>query len=387
MGKWLIMEKNVLAIVEFLGVVSYEIFVAYVMKAFCPMQQKRKAIYLFWALFPLALMTMLHGENIGNDTHAYTELFDAVRSMTLAQALSNGRFEKGYMLFTYILTRICSTRQSVLIAEGMIVYLSFARWLSKWSKAPGMVVCLIVEMLVIDEWMSVLRQALAMAILFFAFDALVEKKLLRFYILVVLAAQFHAISYVFLLTYPMLWWFREYKLGQARQLKKNWDYEKLMIVCAIEITLLLQPMLKLLLRLFPKYQYYVSGAYMDGQARIAIVVKIIIYGMMLIVPLWIRRIWNKGREGTRDVALYRMSIANIVLLVAANQATILTRISDVFLIYAIMYSSEHVSRLQYGKNRKLLTAAILILFALYGVIATIYRTPSWQTTYPFEWWT
>lgn len=384
MGKWLIMEKNVLAIVEFLGLVGYEVLVAYAMKAFCSMQQKRKVIYLFWALFPLALMTMFHGESIGNDTRTYTDLFDLVRNMTLAQVLSDRGFEKGYMLFTYILTRISSTRQSVLIAEGMIVYLSFARWLSKWSKAPGMVVCLIVEMLVIDGWMNVLRQALAMAVLFLAFDALVEKRLLRFCILVVLAAQFHAVSYVFLFAYPMLWWIKEPREGQ---LKKNWIYEKIMVAGAIGIALLLQPVLKLLLELFPKYQYYISGVYMDGQARVAIILKIIILGLMLIVPLWVSGIGNRSNQNTCDLALYRMSIANIVLLVAANQATILTRISDVFLIYAIMYSSEHVSRLQYGKNRKLLTAAILILFALYGVIATIYRTPSWQTTYPFEWWT
>lgn len=42
MGKWLIMEKNVLAIVEFLGLVGYEVLVAYAMKAFCSMQQKKK---------------------------------------------------------------------------------------------------------------------------------------------------------------------------------------------------------------------------------------------------------------------------------------------------------------------------------------------------------
>ena len=384
MGKWLIMEKNVLAIVEFLGVVSYEIFVAYVMKAFCPMQQKRKAIYLFWALFPLALMTMLHGENIGNDTHAYTELFDAVRSMTLAQALSNGRFEKGYMLFTYILTRICSTRQSVLIAEGMIVYLSFARWLSKWSKAPGMVVCLIVEMLVIDEWMSVLRQALAMAILFFAFDALVEKKLLRFYILVVLAAQFHAVAYVFLLTWPMLWWFEEHRVNS---LKKKWKFERLMAVCAVGIVLLMWPMINFLLRIFPKYQYYVAGAYMDGQARLAIVLKIIVYALMLMVPRWIKnQKWEAG-QSVVELSLYRMALVNIVILIAANQATILTRFSGMFSIYAILGCSEQVAMLQYRKNRKLLTVAILILFALYGMIVTVYRTPAWQTTYPFEWWT
>lgn len=373
-----------LAIAEFLGLVGYEALLAYAMKAFRPMKESSKKVYLFWALLPLAAMTMFHSENIGNDTRAYTGLFEAVKEMTLKMALSNGRFEKGYMLFTYVLTRLFSSRQCVLIAEGAIVYLSLSRWLNKWCKAPGLFVCLIVEMLEIDGWMSAARQSLAVAVLLFAYDALVEKKLLRFFILVILAAQFHAVAYVFLLAWPMLWWVDEYR---RNSLEKKWQFEKLMAVCVVGIALLTWPMINLLLKIFPKYQYYMSGVYMDGQARLAIILKIIILGLMLIVPLWVSGIGNRSNQNTCDLALYRMSIANIVLLVAANQATILTRISDVFLIYAIMYSSEHVSRLQYGKNRKLLTAAILILFALYGVIATIYRTPSWQTTYPFEWWT
>ena len=199
------MEESVLATVEFLGLVGYEVLTAYAMKAFWPMNQKKKIIYLFWALLPLALMTMFHSENIGNDTRAYTDLFEAVKEMTLKMVLSNGRFEKGYMLFTYVLTRLFSSRQCVLIAEGAIVYLSLARWLNKWCKAPGLFVCLIVEMLEIDGWMSIQRQALAMAILFFAYDMLIEKRLLRFVVLVILAAQFHAVAYVFLLTWPMLW--------------------------------------------------------------------------------------------------------------------------------------------------------------------------------------
>ena len=69
-----------LATVEFLGLVGYEVLIAYAMKAFWPMNQKKKIIYLFWALLPLALMTMFHSESIGNDTQAYTELFDAVCS-------------------------------------------------------------------------------------------------------------------------------------------------------------------------------------------------------------------------------------------------------------------------------------------------------------------
>ena len=372
-----------LATVEFLGLVGYEVLTAYAMKAFWPMNQKKKIIYLFWALLPLALMTMFHSENIGNDTRAYTDLFEDVKEMTLKMALSNGRFEKGYMLFTYVLTRLFSSRQCVLIAEGAIVYLSLSRWLNKWCKAPGLFVCLIVEMLEIDGWMSAARQSLAVAVLLFAYDALVEKKLLRFFILVILAAQFHAVAYVFLLAWPMLWWVDEYR---RNSLEKKWQFEKLMAVCVVGIALLTWPMINLLLKIFPKYQYYMSGVYMDGQARLAIILKIIVYALMLLAPRWIKN-QNRGtRQSVVELSLYRMALINIVILVAANQATILTRFSGIFSVYAVAEFSEQASKLKRGKNRKIVTVAALILFALYGVIITIYRTPEWQTTYPFEWY-
>lgn len=371
-----------LAVVEFLGLVAYEILMAFFMGAFHPMENAKKKQYLFLALFPLAAMTMFHSENIGNDTRAYTDLFEAVKEMTLKMALSNGRFEKGYMLFTYVLTRLFSSRQCVLIAEGAIVYLSLARWLNKWCKAPGLFVCLIVEMLEVDGWMSIQRQALAMAILFFAYDALIEKKLLRFVVLVILAAQFHAVAYVFLLTWPMLWWFEEHRVNS---LKKKWKFERLMAVCAVGIVLLMWPMINFLLRIFPKYQYYVAGAYMDGQARLAIVLKIIVYALMLLVPRWIKnQKWEAG-QNVVELSLYRMALVNIVILIAANQATILTRFSGVFSVYAIADFSEQVARLQYKKNREIVTILALVLFAVYGGIITLYRTPEWQTTYPFEW--
>lgn len=372
-----------LAVVEFLGLVAYEILMAFFMGAFHPMENAKKKRYLFLALFPLVAMTMFHSENIGNDTRAYTDLFEDVKEMTLKMALSNGRFEKGYMLFTYVLTRLFSSRQCVLIAEGAIVYLSLSRWLNKWCKAPGLFVCLIVEMLEIDGWMSAARQSLAVAVLLFAYDALVEKKLLRFFILVILAAQFHAVAYVFLLAWPVLWWVDEYR---RNSLEKKWQFEKLMAVCVVGIALLTWPMINLLLKIFPKYQYYMSGVYMDGQARLAIILKIIVYALMLLAPRWIKN-QNRGtRQSVVELSLYRMALINIVILVAANQATILTRFSGIFSVYAVAEFSEQASKLKRGKNRKIVTVAALILFALYGVIITIYRTPEWQTTYPFEWW-
>ena len=374
-----------LAVIELLGLVSYEILIAYGMGAFHPMRQKKKSVYLFWALLPLALMTMFHSENIGNDTHAYIGLFDSVRFMTLKQALSNQRYEKGYMLFTYVLTRLFSSHQSVFVATGAVMYFSLARWLKKWSSAPGLFVCLIVEMLIIDGWMSAARQTLAIAVLLFAFDALIEKRLIRFVLLVILATQFHAVAYVFLVAYPIVWWIKECKKNEQGIVKRKWTFEYLMTGCATALVLFLQPVLNVLLRIFPKYQYYLSGEYMDGQVRVAIVLKIVIYGLMLAIPELIVKNKLISEKNVQERAFYRMSVVNFVLLIAANQATILMRIVGVFSLYAIEEFSEQTAKLNYKKNRTVMISLTLVLFAAYGVVVTIFRTPTWQTTYPFEW--
>lgn len=374
-----------LAIIEFLGLVEYEVFTAFIMGAFHPMPQKKKTIYLFWALFPLMLMTMFHSENIGNDTRVYTGLFETVSGITLTQTLSINRYEKGYMLFTYVLTRLFSEPQSVLIAVGAIMYFSLARWLKKWSSAPGMFICLIAEMLVIDGWMSVLRQTLAAAILLFAFDAVIEKQLLRFGLMVILAAQFHAVAYAFLFIYPIVWCFKEYMIGKNSTLKHNWKFEWLAIGCIGFLIVFLQPVLNVLLRFFPKYQYYVSGKYMNGQARLAIILKIIVYGLMLMVPKIIISRKPIQQCDIQSMALYRISLLNIVLLIASNQATILTRIAGIFSLYAIEEFAAQLTQLKQPRNRVIMIGLSLILFTIYGAVITLFRTPEWQTTYPFEW--
>ena len=129
-----------------------------------------------------------------------------------------------------------------------------------------------------------------------------------------------------------------------------------------------------------------GSVYMDGQARLAIILKIIVYALMLLAPRWIKN-QNRGtRQSVVELSLYRMALINIVILDAANQATILTRFSGVFSLYAIADFSEQVARLQYKKNREIVTILALVLFAVYGGVITLYRTPEWQTTYPFVWW-
>lgn len=374
-----------LAIIEFLGLSLYEIIIAYLLDAFKKIPNNKKIIYLFFALLPLMIMTMFHSINIGNDSKEYVYFFNQLKFMSLENALNFSRFENGYVIFTYLLTKISDDPQIIFVVEGAFIYLSLARWLNKWCKAPGLFICLLVNMLVIDGWMSMIRQALAMAILFYAFDAIIESKPIKFIFITLFAAQFHNVGYAFLIAYPVI--NHMSKKHQAKKKKIMDKFNILIIFIGLISTIIITPLINYLISVFPIYQYYVNGAYMDGETRIAVVLKIIIYGLMIIVPLIIaRRTFFKDELlGNNIKNLYRLAFANIFFLLLALKATIFMRIVGIFSIYAVLAYSESICLNNYKQNRQIMILLTIVCFVIYGLSITILKTPEWQTTYPFEW--
>lgn len=368
-----------IAIMEFLGLLLYECLVAFLMGAFHEMKPQRKNIYLIFALLPLGLMTMFHGETVGNDTGEYVKFFWRCEYEDYAQILDESRFEKGYVTFVSVCAYLFDNVQSIFIAEGLFLYVALGRWLKKYCKSPGLFSIFMVAALLMDGWMSLQRQALAEGVLFFAFDALVKKKKLKFLVLTLLAAQFHNAAYVFLLAYPAVYFVNSRNEKNNNLLRFN----VLAVAGCASALVLTQVLLGVLISFFPVYSYYEGGVYMDGETRIAIVLKIAVYALMLLIPYVLnRRIYL---DNYLSQLLYKLSVVNLILVILASQATVLSRLAGVYSMYAFLLYTGCVGRLKYQGNRPIVLVATVLLFALYGVVITVYRTPQWQTTYPFSW--
>lgn len=368
-----------IAIVEFLGLVLYESILALFFGAFHEMKAQRKTTYLLFALFPFALMTMFHGDTVGNDTGEYIKFFWICKYEDYQQVLLSTRFEKGYVTFVSICSYLFDSVQSIFIAEGLFLYVVLGRWLKKWCKAPGLFCVFLVTALLIDGWMSVQRQALAEGILLLAFDALIEKKRIKFFLITLLAAQFHNAAYVFLLAYPIVYFLNSTKENNHNLFKFN----ILAIAGCIGTLVLLHAILGLLLSHFTIYQYYVGGVRMDGETRIAIILKTAVYALMLFVPYVLNK--KMYLENRFIQALYKLSVINLGFVILASQATVLTRLAGIYTLYAFLLYTECISRLKYHGNQFIVIIATVVLFTIYGVVITVYRTPEWQTTYPFVW--
>lgn len=374
------------ATIEFLGLVYYEVIVALVSGAFSEMKPKRKAGYLFFALMPLAIMTMFRADSVGNDTLEYVRLFDSVKYLSLERILDSTRYEKGYLLLNFLLSKVSKNSRVVLVTVGAFSYFSLARWLNKWSKTPGMMVCLLVEMLYIDSWMSTIRQTVAFFIVLFAFDYLVQHKLWRFLITTLFAAQFHNAAYIFLMTWPMVYWFAPKCLDHLYSKIQEKRFRKSAIIGGVLVLLCFKSILNYLVQLFPVYSYYISGEYMDGNSRLAVILKVVVYGLMICVPLVLSTKSRKSDNATAcRMAIHRFALINIILWILANKATIIVRLTDVFAFFALSDYVECVNDIDYSRNRECLIALSVVAFAAYGLLITLLKTPEWQTTYPFKW--
>lgn len=375
------MTSKVIAAIEFLGLVYYEVMLALITGAFQKMKSQKKLWYLVLAVLPLALMTMFRAGSIGNDTQGYIDYFDSIKSLSLSQALDNTRFEKGYILLNYILSRISKNSQILLIVSGAFSYFSLSRWTYKWSAAPGLILCLAVEMLYIDSWMNIVRQAIAFFILLFAFDDLVERKFWRFLVITVLAAQFHNAAYAFLLAWPVAHLLRPVKRNSIAAEKR---FQKLILVSGIVAFFFISPLLNQLINLFPVYSYYVAGEYMNGEARLAVILKIVVYGLMVYIPSFLGK-KNIENTQTSQMVIHRFAVLNIAIMLLANRATVFMRVANIFSFYALPDYVASINGIEYRENRKVLIVFTLIAFAVYGLVITLLKTPEWQTTYPFEW--
>ena len=159
--------------------------------------KKQKKIFLFCTFSLFFALSALRSVNIGNDTSDYKLLFENLKFMPVENF--TWRFETGYLYFNKFIQIFFENSQSLFVISAFIVCLGYAMLINKFSKIVWLSVYLFFTLRYFDLSMNILRQSLAMVILFLGFYILIkEKNILYFIILVFLASLFHNTAIVFL---------------------------------------------------------------------------------------------------------------------------------------------------------------------------------------------
>jgi len=158
----------------------------------------KKNIYLISSLTILMIISSFRASQIGADYHVYVNVFE-----NIDKAIISYPMEKGYLLLNYIVALITSNYVIFALIINLFIFSAIYKYIkNNVDEKYYLWIILIFTMnpyLYIQSTFNVIRQTIAFCIILYGIKYLIEKKYIIYILLILMAAQFHSISYIFIL--------------------------------------------------------------------------------------------------------------------------------------------------------------------------------------------
>lgn len=166
---------------------------------------EEKAIHRksFWVpLFSLSIFASIRNYTVGTDTINYVDRFRY--NLTTYNFSFNENVEYGYQLLTYGLLSITHNYFWLFFISSLIVVGSYLIVIRKLSANYTLSVFIFITLGTYTFYFNGLRQGIAMALAALATPALINKQLIPFLLIIILASSFHTSALVLLPVYFLL---------------------------------------------------------------------------------------------------------------------------------------------------------------------------------------
>lgn len=166
--------------------------------------EKNRGIYTFLLLLPMFILAALRSLEIGNDTIVYYYAFEQIdEHMSFLQVVRQSRLESGYLLLCYCCCKLGLSFLGLQILVSFIIYAGLFYGLRKYSVNIAFCCFYFIASLRMGATMNIVRMFLAISVLIYATKFILERKFLRFCLLVAIACTFHKSAFVFFVMYPL----------------------------------------------------------------------------------------------------------------------------------------------------------------------------------------
>ena len=332
-------------------------------------QKKNKRRYIVFAAVVLAVVAGLRAESVGVDTANYVKLFGHI---------AQGRLELAYGLeesFKYIcafLLQIWNNNNFLLFVFALITsaFVFLRLWDFKdrisltWATAVYFAVLYFLSF-------NIMRQLVAVAIVFFATRYLERKKYFSFLLLVAIASLFHKsalIGVVFIGLEIFAWAYLNRK-------QRNW----------IGMLLFISPVLVVILGyvLITRYYQYFANIKLDFGALL--IVKLLIW--MLTAPTLRKEIMRSNENQNNSSVAYSFATCKIYYLfgILLTSLGYMIQYMDRVGLYFYVFEAVYIGWTMKSKSVNILVKiAIALLYAMLLVL-TIFGNAQGQGNYLFFW--
>lgn len=318
----------------------------------------------------LFVIAGFRGLEVGNDTPMYVSYFSRLDGLG-SLSVSENRFEFAFRLYNCLIAQFFSDPHILLIISSLVYFGLLYKVFRKISVTPVYSVLMYVGLTMYYSSLTMLRQCIAIGLCAIAYLYLMEKKRVRFVLLVVLAGMFHTTAYLVLV---ML-------LFSLIPYKKNtrFLYFAIGLICAAFFNVLVQ----VVVILVPKYAGYLSGENYYIAGKLGSVIKAGIYGSLYLIYNYLYR--RYGEDTEKNKILYFTSLMGALVTLASVQGAILSRIASYFNIMFCVAIPNALSWLPDRKKKYIWGSMILGVLFLYNMIILFLR-PEWTGILPYVFW-
>lgn len=346
------------------GLIAYIFLIAVLEKRYGLSRKKWDWEYiLYW--IPLTAWAGLRAATVGNGTRNYFNFFMKTLSGEHAVLDYEGRLEPGYFLLNKLLTLVVDHPQYLfLLAAGFTVGV-YLRWIKRYSPSVWLSVFVLVASLEYYGTVTIMRQCLAIAILLLAYDFLAENKKVPYLLTCGAAISFHLSSVAFLPSILL----RKLNLTRRRVI--------LIVAAAVSIFIFYDLFARILYEIPWRFSKHVFKAkFLDIEigsiVKLAISVVVLTFG-----------VHYKMYTSERGRLLTNLYFTGTLIMLLAIRLSILARVARYFTIFQIIYIPLFLNNITGQKERKLMTAAVIAGFILYGVATFLFR-PGFGEIFPYS---
>ena len=210
-----------------------------------------KKSYLILCCLELIVLAGIRGYTVGADTAVYLDAIDyygklPVSKLFPAKLVPPFDFEKGYFLLTKICVFLNFNKTVFLFVIATIIYVPIFMVINKYSKMPYISILCYFAFGMFSYSLGIFRQMIAISILLCGIRYVVERKFLKYALLVVLAMLFHMTAILGITIYFL------YGIKWKRVIWALLGIEVIAIVFG-------RKFIELAFSLFPEYAGYASG--------------------------------------------------------------------------------------------------------------------------------
>lgn len=181
-------------------------YITFFVTGFCAYEAKKgKKLFAYILIGWMIVLAGLRSETVGTDVLVYgNSLFESARTSDFSEYMFNNYnwygIEPLYLLMTYFVSLVTSNVHILyFLIEFIIVGLVLSRLMQLEHPQSVLLGMFIFQCLFIGETFNLMRQSIAMAIIFFATQYFERRQYVRYLILVVIATGFHSTAIVGLL--------------------------------------------------------------------------------------------------------------------------------------------------------------------------------------------